>query len=214
MEGVSGQVLSINTSRVRLLQQGHQTVATGILKQPVEGRLLVEGVNLEGDRQADLESHGGPTRALYAYAGEDYRWWSESLGRPLPPGKFGENLTLEGIDVSGALIGERWRVGNTLLQVTSPRVPCAKLAMVMEEPTFVRQFAQALRPGAYLAIVESGDVAAGDAVEVVSKPGHKLTLAEMARIYFFERERAAEMLVPELPKSWSDWAMAQGKHAS
>jgi MOSC domain-containing protein YiiM len=211
---VSGQVLSVNASRVRLLRHDQQTVATGILKQPVEGRLAVEGVSLQGDRQADLESHGGPTRALYAYANEDYRWWSESLGRPLSPGKFGENLTLEGIDVSGALIGERWRVGNTLLQVTSPRVPCAKLAMVMDDPAFVRRFAQALRPGAYLAIVEDGDVAAGDAVDVVSKPDHKLTLAEMARIYFFERERVPEMLVPELPESWRDWALAQGKHAS
>lgn len=211
---MSGQVFSVNASRVRLLRHGQQTVATGILKQPVEGRLAVEGVNLQGDRQADLESHGGPTRALYAYANEDYRWWSESLGRPLSPGKFGENLTLEGVDVSGALIGERWRVGTTLLQVTSPRVPCAKLAMVMDDPAFVRRFAQALRPGAYLAIVQNGDVAAGDAVEVVSKPDHKLTLAEMARIYFFERERVSEMLVPELPESWRDWALAQGKHAS
>jgi MOSC domain-containing protein YiiM len=214
MGDMSGKVLSVNASRVRLLRHGNQTVATGILKQPVEGRVAVEGVNLEGDRQADLESHGGPTRALYAYADEDYRWWSDSLGRPLSPGKFGENLTLAGIDVSGALIGERWRVGNTLLQVTSPRVPCNKLAMTMDDPAFVRRFAQALRPGAYLAIVESGDVAAGDAAEVVSKPDHKLTLAEMARIYFFERERVSEMLVPELPEFWRDWALAQGEHAS
>ena len=100
---------------------------------------------------------------------EDYIWWEATLGRPLPPGKFGENLTLRGIDVSGALIGERWRVGSAVVEVTSPRVPCYKLAMTMDDPAFVKQFARALRPGAYLAVIEEGTVTAGDPVEVVSQ---------------------------------------------
>ncbi len=206
---MSGKVLSVNVADVRTVQYHGQAIATGIFKQPVEGRVPIRGASLGDDRQADLESHGGPLRALYAYADEDYRWWSESLDRPLAPGKFGENLTLGGIDVSGALVGERWRVGTALLQVTSPRVPCYKLAMTMDDPAFVKRFAQALRPGAYLAIVEAGDVAAGDAVKVSAKPDHRLTLAEMARIYFFERERIREMLVPELPPYWRDWVLAQ-----
>ena len=109
--------------------------------------------------------------------------------------------------MSGALIGERWRVGSAVVRVTSPRVPCYKLAMKMDDPQFVRRFAAALRPGAYLAIVEEGDVAAGDGAEIVHRPAHALTLAEMTRIYFFERDRIGELVdVDELPAAWRDWA--------
>ncbi|GAC1659956.1 MAG: MOSC domain-containing protein [Vulcanimicrobiaceae bacterium] len=182
-------------------------MSTGIFKVPVAGRVPLRGVNLHGDDPADRSVHGGPDRAVYAYAEEDYRWWSEQLARPIAPGKFGDNLTLRGIDVSGARIGECWRVGTALLRVTSPRVPCFKLAHAMQDPHFVRTFAQALRPGAYLAIVEEGDIASGDAAAIVARPEHDLTVAEMARIYLFDRKRARDMLAaPELPDSWRSWA--------
>ncbi len=126
------------------------------------------------------------------------------------PGKFGENVTLHGVDVTGALIGERWRVGTAVVQVTSPRVPCYKLAMTMDDPGFIKRFARELRPGAYLAIVEPGTVTAGDPVAIVSKPAHTLTVATMARIFLFEHERLDEMLVPELPRYWRDWVTEQG----
>ncbi len=133
--------------------------------------------------------------------------WRGELGRECAPGTFGENLTTRGIDVSGALIGERWRVGSAVVQVTSPRVPCYKLAMKMDDPQFVRRFAAALRPGAYLSIVKEGDVAAGDGVQTVHRPGHTLTLAEMVRIYFFERHRIGELVeIEDLPAAWRDWA--------
>ncbi|MGC1380452.1 MAG: MOSC domain-containing protein [Candidatus Baltobacteraceae bacterium] len=184
-----------------------EAVTTGIFKSPVEGRVPIAGLNLRGDAQADRENHGGPIRTAYAYAEEDYLWWQETLARKLPPGTFGENFTLRGIDVSGALIGERWRIGTAVLSVTSPRVPCYKLGMVMGDPRFIRSFARALRPGAYLGIVETGDVGAGDTVEVIERPAHKLTLEAMAQIYLFEQERRRELLVPQLPEEWRSWAM-------
>jgi MOSC domain-containing protein YiiM len=200
-------VVSVNVGAVRTVERGGKQITTGIFKEPVAGRVPLRGVNLDGDDQADRCVHGGHYRAAYVYASEDYAWWARKLDRECAPGTFGENLTTRGIDVSGALIGERWRVGSTVVQVTSPRVPCYKLAMKMDDPHFVRRFAEALRPGAYLSIVQEGDVALGDGVEIVHRPGHTLTLAEMTRIYFFERHRIGELVdVEDLPAGWRDWA--------
>ena len=204
----TGIVRSVNVSGVCSVEIDGHAVTTGIFKVPVVGRVPLRGVNLRGDDQADRNAHGGTDRALYAYAAEDYDWWAGELSRTLTAGTFGENLTLRGVDVSGARIGERWRVGSTLLDVTSPRVPCFKLAHVMTDPGFVRSFARALRPGAYLRVLEEGAIAVGDVVEVVDRPNHKLTTAEMARIFFFDRKRVRDMLVAaDLPDSWRDWAM-------
>ena len=205
----SPQVVSINIGQVKTIEYRGKPVRTAILKTPYDGRLRLEGVNLRGDDQADRRVHGGPERAAYAYALEDYLWWQERLGRTIPQGKFGENLTLSGIDISGALIGERWHIGNAVVQVMSPRVPCYKLGFVMGDQRFVKRFADALRPGAYLGIVQEGDVGPGDAVEVIYKPDHKLTLREMMRIYFFDHDRLSEMLVPELPTGWRDWVKTE-----
>jgi MOSC domain-containing protein YiiM len=207
MHAPIGTVVSVNVSPVKTIDVRGDRVPTGILKVPVAGAVALRGVNLAGDDQADRNAHGGPDRAVYAYAAEDYDWWNAELGRTLAPGTFGENLTLRGIDVSGARIGERWQVGTTLLEVTSPRVPCFKLAHVMGDPQFVRAFAQALRPGAYLRVIEEGEIGAGNPADVVARPDHDLTIAEMTRIYFFERERVGEMLVaPALPEGWRTWA--------
>jgi len=207
MSAPTGTVESVNVSPIRTVTVNGKAVATGIYKVPAATRLALRGVNLAGDDQADGNAHGGPDRAVYAYAADDYDWWNEQLGRVLAPGTFGENLTLRGIDVNGARIGERWQVGTTLLEVTSPRVPCFKLAHVMNDPQFVRTFAQALRPGAYLRVIEEGWIGAGDAAVVTSRPDHRLTIAEMTRIYFFDRPNVREMLVaPALPDSWRQWA--------
>jgi len=132
---------------------------------------------------------------------------SGQLGREVPPGSFGENLTLRGIDVSGALVGERWLVGGTLLEVSQPRIPCFKLGIRMGSQRFPRWFAAAGRPGAYLRIRSEGEVAAGDPVEVVHRPGHGLTVAEVSRIYHDDHAAAARLLeVPELADSWRQWA--------
>ena len=129
---------------------------SAIGKAPVEGRVRVEGVNVEGDDQADRRVHGGPDKAVYAYAREDAAFWAGELGRELGPGAFGENLTTEGLDVSGAVVGERWRIGDVELEVCQPRLPCNKLALRMGEPLMVKRFAQASRPGAYLRIAVEG----------------------------------------------------------
>jgi MOSC domain-containing protein YiiM len=202
---MSGRVHSVNVGGVRSVEHGGEMIATGIFKEPVAGRVPLRGVNLLGDDQADRSAHGGPFQAVYAYAREDYDWWRKELGRDLPPGQFGENLTTSGIDVSSALVGERWRVGTAVIQVTTPRVPCYKLAMKMQDPKFIKRFAAALRPGSYFSVVEEGAMAQDDAIEIVSRPDHALTISRMAKIFLFDRDSLRELLVPELPESWKAW---------
>ena len=172
------RLLSVNVGRPKLVNTGKRVVETAIWKAPVEGRVRVRGVNLDGDEQADLSVHGGPDKAVYAYAIEEIREWEEELGRELGPGAFGENLTTAGIDVSGALLGERWLVGTTLLEVVQPRLPCFKLGLRMDDPGFLKRFAEASRPGAYLRIVAEGELGAGDpiAVDFDSIPGHGVSV--------------------------------------
>ncbi|MBD5604809.1 MAG: MOSC domain-containing protein [Candidatus Eremiobacteraeota bacterium] len=206
-----GTVVSVNVARKALVVTERRRFTTAIRKRPIATERAELGDDrVAGDDQADNESHGGPDRAVYAYACEDYAWWEAQLGRPLPPGLFGENLTLTGIDVNGAAIGERWRVGDAILRVTSPRIPCYKLAHVVGEPDFVKRFAQAHRPGAYLAIERAATIGRGAAVEVISRPDAILTLAEFNKIYFDERERAAEFLaIPAMTDAWRAWAREQ-----
>ena len=181
-------------------------VPTGIWKLPVEGRVAVRGVNLEGDEQADRAVHGGHDKALYAYAREDTDWWERELGRTLPHGVFGENLTLRGVDVSGALIGERWRIGSVLLEVSEPRFPCWKLGARFGDPKMLKRFSAALRPGAYLRIAEEGELAAGDVVEIATRPDHDLTIAAFAHAYLEDRDTLPRLLeVPAVSRMWRDW---------
>ena len=207
LRAVSAAVFSVNVGSVRTVRYAGDDVVTGIFKQPVEGVVAVAGVNLQGDDQGDRSVHGGPDRAIYAYAVEDYAWWERELGRELLPGTFGENLTTAGIDVNRALVGERWRVGAAVLQVTTPRFPCYKLAMKMDDPKFVKRFSAALRLGAYFSIVTEGALKHGDAIEIVRRPSHRLTIGEMSKIYLFERQRLRELLVPELPDYWTQWVV-------
>jgi len=167
------RLLSVNVGRPKEVDTGRRVVETAIWKAPVEGRVRVRGVNLDGDQQADLTVHGGPDKAVYAYAIEETQQWEAELSRELGAGAFGENLTTEGVDVSGAVLGERWRVGTTLLEVVQPRLPCFKLGLRMGDPLFVRRFALASRPGAYLRILEEGELGAGDAVGVERGSGQE-----------------------------------------
>jgi MOSC domain-containing protein YiiM len=204
---VAGVVESVNVGTPREVPWRGGTVTTAIWKDPVPGRVRVRGVNVDGDRQANLEDHGGVDKALYAYAAEDLEWWAGELGRELPAGSFGENLTVRGLDVSGAVVGERWRAGGTLLEVSQPRTPCFKLGIRMGSQRFPSRFAAAGRPGAYLRILAEGEVAAGDLVQVVHRPGHGLTVAEVSRIYFTDHAAASRLLqVPELAGTWRRWA--------
>ena len=174
---------------------------SAIVKEPVEGPVRVEGVNLAGDDQADRRVHGGPDKAVYAYAREDIDWWQDVRGDDLPDGVFGENLTTEGIDVSGAIIGERWQVGSTVLEVCQPRLPCSKLGLRFGDLRMVKAFAQASRPGAYLRIISEGELQAGDAIEVIERPQHGVTLAMSADAALKDPSLAAKVLTaPQLSR--------------
>jgi MOSC domain-containing protein YiiM len=201
---------SVNVGRAREIDRNGSVERTAIWKLPVEGRVTVRGVNVAGDEQADRKVHGGPDQAVYAYAAEDTVWWEAELGRALGPGAFGENLTVEGIDVTGARIGERWRIGTVLLEVSAPRIPCWKLGKRMEDPRFVKRFGQAGRPGAYLRIVEEGELGPGDSVEVVSRPSHEVTVGLVARAYLRDHSLAPRLLAAQaLPDGWRSWAAAR-----
>ena len=202
------RLLSVNVGGPRPVDTGRRVVLTSIWKAPVEGRVAVRGVNLDGDVQADRSVHGGPDKAVYAYATEETRLWEAELGRSLGPGAFGENLTVEGLDVSGALLGERWRVGTTLLEVVQPRLPCFKLGLRMGDPAFVRRFGRASRPGAYLRIVEEGELGAGDTVEVETGnlPGHGVSVRMLADAILVDPGLIPVVLdAPQLLPGMRDW---------
>jgi MOSC domain-containing protein YiiM len=203
----AGAVASVNVGAVRTVMMAGRPVRTAIWKSPVEGRVAVRGVNVDGDDQADRTVHGGPDKAVYAYASEDLEWWAERVGRSLEPGTFGENLTTGGIDVTGAVIGERWAVGSALLEVSQPRIPCFKLGIRMGDPRFTRWFAESARPGAYLRILAPGDIAAGDPIRVLTRPDHGVTIGLVERAYHADRSLLPRFFdAPELPVSWVDWA--------
>ncbi|NQX10951.1 MOSC domain-containing protein [Microbacteriaceae bacterium VKM Ac-2855] len=151
---------------------------TAIDKTPVDGAVRVRDLGLYADVQADRANHGGEAKALYAYAQEDADWWGERLGRDIVPGLFGENLRTSGIDLGGALIGERWRIGAALeVEVTMPRTPCATFQRHLDEPQWVKRFAEAGRTGTYLRVLRRGSVQAGDEIAVLSRPHHKVSIA-------------------------------------
>jgi MOSC domain-containing protein YiiM len=172
----------------KLLPDAGSVGVTAIDKQPVGEPLAVKPYGVYGDVQADRKNHGGLFQAVYAYAQEDADWWAGELGREIPPGLFGENLRTQGLEVSNAEIGERWRIGASLvLEVTSPRTPCATFQRYLGEPQWVRRFTQANRTGAYFRLVEKGSIAAGDEIEVIHQPGHGITVSR-----FFATGRRGE----------------------
>ncbi|ACU39137.1 MOSC domain-containing protein [Actinosynnema mirum] len=179
------RVLSVNTG-VRVPFEGVRIGESAIGKRPVEGAVALDvpgaGMSgVSGDEISDEVNHGGPDQAVYAYAREELAVWEAELGRELPAGLFGENLTTEGVAVSDALVGERWRVGTALLEVTAPRIPCRTFALVLDEPQWVKRFTARALPGAYLRVLEPGSVRAGDGIEVVERPEHGITAAVVFR---------------------------------
>jgi MOSC domain-containing protein YiiM len=194
------RIVSVNVGTPRQISvRRGRPMMSAIGKLPVEGPVRVEGVNLAGDDQADRRVHGGPDKAVYAYAREDSDWWAKKLGREIVDGMFGENLTTEGIDVSGAVVGERWRVGTVELEVCQPRLPCSKLGLRFGDLKMVKLFGRASRPGAYLRIVTEGELQAGDELTVVSRPDHDVTVALVADAILVDESLAAKAAsAPEL----------------
>jgi len=208
-------VETVNVGEVRSIQVGDRTITTAIWKHPVSGPVAVGGVNLEGDDQADRTVHGGPDKAFYAYALEDTAWWENELRRGLGPGAFGENLSLRGVDVNQARIGERWALGSTVLEVCQPRLPCFKLGLRHSDPFLPRRFARARRPGAYLRIIEPGAVSAGERLEIVDRPDHDVTAQLVAQVFLHDHSRSQVLLAATaLPAEWLAWAHATSHRAS
>lgn len=202
--GDRGRVVAVNVGGMREIPYRGHAVRTGIWKEPAAARVAVEAEGLAGDVQADRRYHGGPDKAVYAYSLEDYAWWNESEAVTPSPGLFGENLTVEGLDLVEALIGERWRTGSALLEVSESRQPCFKLGRRMGDMRFVKRFARALRLGAYLRVIEPGDVGAGDAIEVVSRPDHAVTVQMLGRIKLAGENDLAPLALeaPALSAAW------------
>jgi MOSC domain-containing protein YiiM len=203
-----GSVISVNVGKPRDVEWAGRRVRTAIWKEPTAARVSVEFHNLAGDEQADLRVHGGPDKAVYSYASEDYRWWEERLGDHLDPGTFGENLTTEGLELDKAIIGEVWAVGSAILQVAQTRQPCFKLGIRMGDARFVQEFDRARRFGVYLRVNEGGEVGVGDEISLLSRPTHGMTAAIFADTLDSHDPLAIQRLletegVPEGIKLWA-----------
>jgi MOSC domain-containing protein YiiM len=199
------KLLSVNVGRPRP-NPWKGLHLTGIDKRPADGSVAVTApgpkgtgaVGLAGDRVYDVKNHGGVDQAVYAYAREDLDTWEAELGRPLGNGVFGENLTTLDVDVSGALIGERWRIGSgVVLEVSCPRIPCGTFQGWLERDGWIKRFTQAAVPGAYLRVVEPGDIRAADPVEIVHRPGHDVTIALTFRAMTREPELLPRLLAAD-----------------
>ncbi len=183
---------------------------SGIDKRPVAGRVGVRGGDdpgLDGDLVADRKHHGGVDQALYLYAGEDADWWAAQLGRPITPGMFGENLTSRGLDVTGAVIGEQWAIGTTRVEVSVPRIPCGTFQRFWDVPRLQKRFTEHGAPGAYLRVLEPGDIGAGDEIVPIARPDHGVTIGEVFRALTGDRSLAPRLLLaPQLPQEARDRA--------
>ncbi|HLM05254.1 MAG TPA: MOSC domain-containing protein [Blastococcus sp.] len=216
---MTGRLLAVCVSGprpIRLPRVGDST--SGIDKRPVPGRVAVHPLGLDGDVQVNQKFHGGEGQALYAYAQEDADWWAAELDRALPAGRFGENLRTSGLDLTGAVLGERWRIGDVLVEVTAPRTPCAKLRAHWGVPRLIKRFTEHGASGAYLRVLETGDLGAGDPVEV-ERPGHGITVGLAFRAFTTERHRlhelaAARGALPERNRPKVDAALAERSGAS
>jgi MOSC domain-containing protein YiiM len=202
------RVISVNVGLPRPVNRQGVTVFTRIFKDPVASPVPLRRHNLDGDAQADLSVHGGPDKAVYAYPSEHYGAWQERLGRELPFGMFGENLTTEGLAEEYVHIGDEFRVGTARLAVTQPRMPCFKLGLRFGDPGMVKAFLHAGRPGIYFAVREEGVVGPGDPIERVHTDENRVSVADMLRL-ILDRHAGADSLrcvlaVPALARVWRE----------
>ncbi|MGB3633812.1 MAG: MOSC domain-containing protein [Rubrobacteraceae bacterium] len=175
---------SVNVGNEKPIQNAGKSGKTGTYKRPVGTPVEIISAGLSADTISDTKNHGGLDQAVYVFGVPDYDWWTERLGYELPPGTFGENLTISGLESANMSIGDRLEVGTTVLEVTAPRIPCATLAARMGDPLFVKRFRQAERPGVYCRVVKEGTVRAGDAVKIQDPVGGTIPVIEVFRDYF------------------------------
>ncbi len=207
------KIVSVNITAV--VHEGEWTGSegkTGIDKRSAIGPVRFSNDEVSGDVVVDRNHHGGYHQAVYAYAREDADWWEKEISQTIANGRFGENLTTTGIDVNQALVGERWRIGTTILEVSQPRIPCRVFAGFWQRPTLIKDFMAAGKPGTYLRIIQEGEISAGDSIEIISKPDHAITIADLYAAKNGERSKKEEIaLVKELSPAYQDWAQSLSK---
>jgi MOSC domain-containing protein YiiM len=208
------QVISLNVALPRIVEYNGEPVATGIFKEPVTGPVILRTLNLDGDRQADLSVHGGMSKAVYAYPAEHYEFWEQELpDMTLPYGMFGENFTTEGLFENDVHVGDRFRVGQAELMVTEPRLPCYKLGIKFGRSDIIKRFLQSRRTGFYFAVTKEGEVKAGDEIALLSRDDHQIPIADITRLYAFEKndvEGLRRVLkVKALSESWRGYFQNQ-----
>lgn len=204
------KLISLNVARPRLVLYRDQTVSTGIFKEPVNGPVQLRTLNLDGDRQADLAVHGGPFKAVYAYPSEHYEFWRQELpGTQLPWGMFGENFTTEGLFESELHIGDRLRIGNAILVVRQPRIPCYKLALKFYRNDIQARFLRSGRSGFYFSVEQEGLVEAGIRLEFLSRESHAISIAEMNTLFSEDKYNRTllqkAIATAALPEDWREY---------
>ena len=204
------KLISVNVGLPRVVMSHGDPVSTGIFKEPVADRVTLRTLNLDGDRQADLSVHGGPSKAVYAYPSEHYEYWKRELPEmKLPWGMFGENFTTAGLFETELNIGDKFRVGSAIVVVTEPRMPCYKLGIRFGRPDIIKRFLASERTGFYFAVLQEGEVGVGDPIELIEGTEHSLKVSDVTRLYTREKHniellrRAIE--VEALPESWRSY---------
>jgi MOSC domain-containing protein YiiM len=201
------KVLSVNIAAV--VHEGAWTGSegrTGIDKRPTTSKVKFANDGVVGDVVVDRKHHGGYDKAVYAYAREDSDWWETQIGRKLSNGSFGENLTTFGIEVNGAVIGERWHIGSVILEVSEPRIPCRVFAGFWDRPTLIKDFTDARKSGAYLRIIQEGEICADDEISVINKPEHGVSIRDIFDAKAGERAKINQLkMVPELSDKYKEW---------
>lgn len=207
------KLVSVNVGLPREVVHKGKTVKTGIFKEPVAGRIRLRALNLDGDRQADLSVHGGPSKAVYVYPSEHYGYWRQELpGMDLPWGMFGENFTTEGLREDQVNIGDRFRVGSAEVMATEPRLPCYKLGVKFGREDIVKRFLQSGRTGFYVAVLREGEVGAGDGIERIGRERNNITVPDITRLYINRNYSMADLEMVQratqleaLPESWREY---------
>ncbi len=203
-------LLSINTTLPTEIEYQGKTISTGIFKKPIEGSIFVAKENLKGDLQADLKNHGGEHKAVYAFSSDHYSYWNNVLKNlELKPGIFGENLTISGFDESTLHIGDQLSIGQCILEITQPRVPCFKLGIAVKNKNMPRLFIENFATGAYLRVIQEGLIETGSKVELFKEGKFKVSVKSLFRAYFDKNYQASRsvmetaVLIPELSFEWS-----------
>jgi MOSC domain-containing protein YiiM len=207
------KLVSLNTGVPREVTWHGRKVTTGIFKQPVQGRVRLRKLNLDGDRQADLTVHGGEYKAVYCYPLAHYEYWKRELpGRELPMGMFGENLTIDGLSEDSVHLGDQFSIGSAEVMVTQPRLPCYKLGLRFESDDMVKRFLASGRTGFYFAVSREGEVGAGDEITRIAQDPNRVPVSEVTRLYIAKRFGDADvswvqraLRVAALPESWKEY---------